>query len=450
MTSLKVRLGLLALLGLASVLLIQGGVLHFIPRLTVEAYVLSRLEHDADTLYVRLVDRDNLPTTVALSLGIIYDTPLSGHYFRVARVDTVLRSRSLWDEDLPAVSLEPGEVQVNHVLGPINQMLMVFSRAYRVNGQTLVISVAEDISLMRQAIGQLERGLLLLTVAVFAFVLLLQVLILRRAFLPLDLAVQACQRLEAGHTAPLTAIPAPQEITPILEAINRLIQHHGLRLARSRRALGNVGHALKTPLAVLYQSVDELRVQGHHDMAVTMQQQLDSMGHTLQRELHRAQLAGAGLIGSGFNVQTELTALTTALSRLYAHQVHINLDITGGTLPLDADDMLELFGNLMDNACKWAKTQVRVEVCRNAGLEAVIEDDGPGVPVDQLQRLGAPGLRLDEQTPGTGLGLAIVTDIVTQYHGDIEFAPSPGLGGLRVRVSIPLDYCRFQSLRSGG
>lgn len=437
MKSLKVRLSLLALLGLASLLLIEGLVLQFIPRLTVEAYVLSRLEHDADTLYVRLLDHDNLSTTVTLSLGMVYDTPLSGHYFRVETADTVLRSRSLWDEDLPSVSLAPGDMHVSRFPGPINQMLMMFSRAYRVNGQTLVISVAEDISLMRQAISQLERWLLLLTVAVFALVLLLQVLILRRAFLPLDVAVQACQRLEAGHTPPLTAIPAPQEITPILEAINRLIHHHGLRLARSRRALGNVGHALKNPLAVLYQLADELRAQGHHDTALTMEKQINSMGHTLQRELHRAQLVGTGLTTCGFNAQTELTALSTALSRLYAHNVITDLDIAVGIVPLDADDMLELFGNLMDNACKWARTQVWVEVRENAGLEAVIEDDGPGVPADQLQRLGAPGLRLDERTPGTGLGLAIVTDIVMQYHGRIEFVSSPRLGGLRVNIKIP-------------
>jgi hypothetical protein len=153
--SLKVRLSLLALLGLASLLLIEGLVLQFIPRLTVEAYVLSRLEHDADTLYVRLLDHDNLSTTVTLSLGMVYDTPLSGHYFRVETADTVLRSRSLWDEDLPSVSLVPGDMHVSHFPGPINQMLMMFSRAYRVNGQTLVISVAEDISLMREAISQL-------------------------------------------------------------------------------------------------------------------------------------------------------------------------------------------------------------------------------------------------------------------------------------------------------
>jgi signal transduction histidine kinase len=229
----------------------------------------------------------------------------------------------------------------------------------------------------------------------------------------------------------------PSELRPLLQAINRLSRHHGLRLARSRRALGNVSHALKTPLAVLQQQADEMERCGEKIEAEAMRQQLGAMEQTIGRELHRARMAGSGTPGARFDATQELTALSEALMQLHHGRVRIELSVSGEPCALDADDMLELFGNLLDNACKWAAVRVRIKVVQKNGLQAEIEDDGAGVVEKDLWQLTRPGQRLDESRPGHGLGLGIVQDIVEQYHGTLVFSRSAELGGLHVSVRIP-------------
>jgi signal transduction histidine kinase len=300
----------------------------------------------------------------------------------------------------------------------------------------LTISVAEDVTAMARTVSRLERQLLALSVFALLLVLALQVWILRRALRPLDEVVESCRLLESGQAREMNE-QGPDELQPLMQTINRLSRHHGLRLARSRRALGNVSHALKTPLAVLQQQADDLAQRGETKDADAMRQQLAAMSHTISRELHRARLAGSGTPGSRFDAQQELTALSEAMMQLHHGRVHIDLSVRGEPCALDADDMLELFGNLLDNACKWAARQVRISVQQNGqALRATIEDDGPGVAEAQWPQLTLAGQRLDESRPGHGLGLGIVKDIIEQYHGSLEFSRA-ALGGLRVEVQLP-------------
>ena len=291
---------------------------------------------------------------------------------------------------------------------------------------------------MARTVSRLERQLLALSIFALLLVLALQVWILRRALRPLDDVVESCRLLESGQARELDE-HGPDELQPLMQTINRLSRHHGLRLARSRRALGNVSHALKTPLAVLQQQADDLAARGETKDADAMRQQLSAMSHTISRELHRARLAGSGTPGARFDAQQELGALADALMQLHHGRVHIDLSVSGEPCVLDADDMLELFGNLLDNACKWACHRVTISVKQDAcTLHAIIEDDGPGVPDAQRAQLSRSGLRLDESRPGHGLGLGIVSDIVEQYHGTLGFSEA-SLGGLRIEVIIPAN-----------
>ncbi|QKT03547.1 sensor histidine kinase [Ectothiorhodospiraceae bacterium 2226] len=435
MRSLKGHLTLLIGAGLLALLALQAAGLRVIPGALVEDYVLTRLEHDADTLYARLLAAAEPVELFAGSVGIIYERPLSGHYFRIDTGDAVLRSRSLWDEDLPLAALVPGEARTARLPGPLDQTLLVLSRGYQVAGQAVTIAVAEDVSAMERTVARLERQLLGAMLAAVVLVLLLQLLVIRRALRPVDAAVAACRSLERGAPAPVE-LRAPREIEPLVEAINRLVRHHGRRLARQRRALGNLSHALKTPLAVLGQIADETAARGDHATAEALRAPLATMHRTVERELRRARLAGRDQPGAGFDARAELPPLAEALQRLYEGRVTIDLDVRGEPAPLDAEDMLELFGNLLDNACKWAAARVRVSVRQGRDLDAVIEDDGPGVAPEAYARLGQPGVRLDEQTPGHGLGLAIVHDVVDQYEGRVAYGRSSALGGLSVTLHI--------------
>ena len=438
MNSLRLRLHLLLLTGLALLLAAQMIGLRLIPQALVEDYVLTRLEHDADTLYARLLLQAELPEQINPTLGTVYDTPLSGHYFRIDAGSHIIRSRSLWDVDLPLPALRQAHSKVSRIAGPAGQQLLNYSQRYEVRGQMLTISVAEDVAVMEETVSRLERQLLSLSLFALLLVLVLQIWTLRRALRPLDDAVEACGLLESGQAHEMDE-QGPRELRPLLQAINRLSRHHGLRLARSRRALGNVSHALKTPLAVLQQQADEMERRGEKTEAEAMRQQLGAMAQTIGRELQRARMAGSGIPGARFDARQELAALSEALMQLHHGRVQIDLLISGEPCALDADDMLELFGNLLDNACKWAKERVQVTVQQGPdGLRAQIEDDGPGVAAEAWEKLTRPGQRLDESRPGHGLGLSIVQDIIEQYHGTLAFSRSDEWGGLQVLVQIPI------------
>jgi signal transduction histidine kinase len=438
MGSLKLRITLLVGACLLLLLAAQAVGLRIIPGALVQDYVLTRLEHDADTLYARLVEGTEPVDVFTRTVGIIYETPLSGHYFRIESGDAVIRSRSLWDEDLPLSALAPRERRIDRLPGPAGQSLLVHSHGYVVRGQPVTISVAEDVSAMERTVARLEQRLLAAMTATIALVLLLQFLLIRGALRPVDEAVAACRRLESGGAAPLQ-VRAPREIEPLVEAINRLIHHHGLRLERTRRALGNVSHALKTPMTVMSHVTDELAERGDCATAESLRRQLELMRNTVERELRRARLAGSGQPGAGFDARDEFQALVEVLRQLYRDRVDMEIRVEGdGPVPVDAEDMLELFGNVLDNACQWAASRVSVSVRQGPGIHAVVEDDGPGVEEVMIGRLVQPGFRLDESTPGHGLGLAIARDVVEQYGGWIEFGRSVELGGLRVEVHIPL------------
>jgi signal transduction histidine kinase len=160
----------------------------------------------------------------------------------------------------------------------------------------------------------------------------------------------------------------------------------------------------------------------------------------LERQLGRARLAGGASPGQRTELAREVAQLVRALRTIYRDkELDIRCEIPPKTVfPGDREDLLELLGNLMDNACKWARQRVRVRAGMAADLSLVVEDDGPGCPEEMLSELARRGARVDESTAGHGLGLSIVRDVVDGYGGRLQFGRSPFLGGFQVQVSIPL------------
>lgn len=438
-------------ISLAAVLLASGALLAFglqaFPRGMVENYVLSRLRHDADLLYVRAIeapaDAAALETATRGAAGSVYELPLSGHYFIVQRGDQLQRSRSTWDEHVMLPRPQGDAETIGHVAGPAGQHLLVLARHYPGDAGTggITVTVAEDITAIDRAITAFRTRMLVGVAIALGLLLLLQRRLLVRGLAPLGEAVNACRRLERGEATTLGS-DAPAEVQPMLDAVNRLAHHHTQRLGRIRHAAGNLSHALKTPLAVLSQTADEIAAQGDTEHATELRAHIDAMRSSIERELHRARLAGAGPTPEYFDARTQLGVLADALQKLHAGRgITIELDVPDCRFPVDREDMLELFGNLIDNACKWAHRHVRVAIDGAVApdeLSCHVDDDGPGVPDDMLQRLGTAGLRADENRPGHGLGLAIVGDIVAQYEGSLHYGRAPALGGLRVSLRLPL------------
>ena len=406
----------------------------------VDDLVISRLQHDGEGLLAALqFDTEGKATLAEGSIAAIYRQPLSGHYFLiVTEKDEVLRSRSLWDVELSSEKLAAGEQKIHRIIGPAEQPLLLWAGGYRKAGQNITIMVAEDLSLLQQRL--LENAILLLALtAIFLFLILfIQRRIVRDSFSPLRKLGREIEQLERGDIDQLTEA-VPLEVQPLVVEVNRLLMVMGRRLDRSRNALGNLAHALKGPLNLLTQLADDKETpatlkQELHQHTTALQQQIE-------HELIRARLAGAGNAGQRFNPVEELPALIAVLERVY-HDKQIKFDCKypeQNLTNVDRHDLLELLGNLLDNAAKWAKANVRCSIEQTDAIHIVVEDNGAGVSEQELVTLTQRGHRIDESLPGHGLGLAIVKEIVELYDGSLQLDRSPELGGLRVQVDLSLN-----------
>ena len=367
----------------------------------------------------------------------IYNQPYSGHYFIIRFDDgSLLRSRSLWDTVFSVEQTDPGENSIDMVDGPQEQQLLMRTATYRKQQQAFTLAIAEDIGTFRtmmQWLLWLAIGVVIITLLLF---LLIQKHLLRRGFRRLDLVREDVRSIARGEKESLRT-DVPTEITPLVTDFNQLLTGWRGYLARSRHAAGNLAHALKSPLSLLVHDIESLPMGA--DQRQRLSERLARIGQLIERELKRARSASDGA-GQHFAPAQHVPELVDAVSQLYRER---GLEISVGQLPepmlpLDHEDMLELLGNLLDNACKWANRRVRVDVVVNQSLKLIVSDDGPGVAEAARAGLLRRGSRLDEQEPGHGLGLAIVKDLVADYRGKLELRRSPDLGGLEVCVQLPL------------
>jgi signal transduction histidine kinase len=201
-------------------------------------------------------------------------------------------------------------------------------------------------------------------------------------------------------------------------------------------------HGLETPLSILNQLTADAALEAYPELAKRLGQQLDLMHERVERELKWARLMGAAAPGRGFNPGADLTPLVAALKAAHRDR-QLSIATRAPQLlayPVDREDMLELLGNLLDNACELGTGKVCLTLSEEKGLHIIVEDDGSGIEEAKLVRLSSRGERLDESVPGHGLGLAIVHDIVKFYGGRITFERAPELGGLLVRVDLSAPF----------
>ncbi|MBX8539507.1 ATP-binding protein [Pseudomonas cichorii] len=429
----RLSLGLVAVLVIVGLVMAQTSLYLF--ELGLQRYLEAGLRKESESLLVALVRG---PVGIQLDeqrLSAAYQRPLSGHYFRLDFPEGYWRSRSLWDFELP--KLVGSGLHSDLELGHTGQSLLVWSADYRKFGQQITVTVAQDYTPVRASFQRMQQIGLGFGLAALILVLVLQRVTVRRALRPLETVREQISQLQQGQRSQLDN-QVPLELEPLVAQINHLLAHTEDSLKRSRNALGNLGHALKTPLAVLLSMASSEQLDANPALRKTLHEQLENIRLRLERELNRARLSGDALPGARFDCDAELSSLFSTLRMIHGEHLDLINDVQSGLhLPWDREDILELLGNLLDNACKWADSEVRLNIePQGQGFTLLVDDDGPGIPESQRAEVFSRGTRLDEQITGHGLGLGIVRDIVEAWGGDLQLLTSPQ-GGLRVRIDLP-------------
>lgn len=403
--------------------------------------IIARLEEDLQQVLVAITFEDGEISIDNSQLSSFYKPVYSGRYYQLNVDDIELRSRSLWDQRLDVRPLTKGQTRVWQTKGPQNhdiQLLSIGISSKSANIQT-TLTVAQDLSIGRQVFTQVYGTKLGVNLAMLVAMVCGIFIVLRQSFKPISAMQQALIRLREGEITSLDVNKIPPELTPIAETYNELLQYASKQMERSRNNLGNLSHGLKTPLAVMQQQVETLGLKDP-DSAIALQKQLDQIHKMIERKLAAARITGDMLPAAQMQLPKDLLDLTQTLDKVHqTKQVICQFDIPDAIprLPIHREDGMELIGNLLDNAYKWAKSQVAIKVINKGdNIEFTIEDNGPGVANDELSLLTGRGKRLDEAIMGHGLGLSIVKDIAEQYEIKLDFDRSHALGGLKISLEF--------------
>jgi two-component system sensor histidine kinase PhoQ len=303
-----------------------------------------------------------------------------------------------------------------------------------------VFSVAASLAPSRTQLARFRTQLFIWFGGLAALLLVSLAVLLRRLLAPLRRVANEIRAVEAGQLALLGA-NYPVELEGVTQGLNALLESERLRLERYRNTLGDLAHSLKTPIAVMRSVLGE--GQRTEESARTVIEQVERMDEIVRHQLNRSAATGGATLGqTPVEVMPVLAELRVALLRVYAHKdLAVRVESRGRAAFLgDRGDLLELLGNLADNACKYCRSTVaigaEISADGSARLRVTVDDDGPGVPPGARTRILDRGVRADESTPGQGLGLSMARDIVAQYHGRMIVTDSP-LGGARFVLELP-------------
>ena len=428
--------------------IISGAVSVGVGTLAVFSYIDDRVSNRFDTA---LLDRH---TQLVVGLSVItqnpdelrnimfdpaYGTPYSGRYWQVSNVDgDVFTSASLFDEVISEPPNRPDSPTLWNTRGPENEALRaVFQKITYEDGTVWGVSVAESRAQLVAERRAAQQNLLPIfalvgVIGVAGSLLLMSVILGPLRKLRMDVAHRW------GTEEDLRPKDYPEEVSPLVEDLNRLLRRNRDIISGSRRQAADLAHALKTPAAILRNELTALSQNGAAtDIA---REALDRIDAQLSRSLARMRALNAADLTHGY---TDLSNSIDRLERLFstmAAREGKSLMIKRDPdlwVRMDAQDIEEVLGNLLDNAVKWCSQSVRLTAKRRSDhIEIYIEDDGPGIPQHAHREALRSGGRLDTSVTGTGLGLAIAVDLLTAYGAQLVLDTSHSLGGLECKIVI--------------
>jgi two-component system sensor histidine kinase PhoQ len=307
----------------------------------------------------------------------------------------------------------------------------------------LTFSVYEDAAQIQDQVNLFRRALWGWLGLAAAALLMVQLGALRWSLMPLRGIERELARVRKGESRRLSAWH-PRELEALADSVNGLIESERSHLERSRNTLSDLAHSLKTPLAVLQSRLEN--DAAHDELRSEVGKQVQRMNEIVSYQLSRAARSGHALFSAPIEIAPRAEEIVAGLEKVYSGRgVLCEFEIDpAARFHGELGDLQELLGNLLENAFKWARRRVLLTVQvepapanRRAGVSFAIEDDGPGIPPEQVDRLLQRGVRGDERVQGHGIGLAIVQDIVAAYRGELSVTASPELGGTRFAVRFP-------------
>jgi len=452
--SLAIRLFFSASAWVVVILAITGIALSSVYRDATERAFDRRLNLYLRTLIAEVATPDEPADRQFQSLGEpLFELPLSGWYWQITRTDTdkpdVRDSRSLWDKKLPklderGVELSTAGIRVAYVDGPEGQNLRMVERPVDLGADgRFLVSVAGDAAEIFDETRSFDYYLGGTFTALGIVLLLTTIFQVRFGLAPLKRISDAIADIRSGRAEQLEG-EFPVEIAPLARETNALIEANREIVERARTHVGNLAHAIKTPLSVI---VNEASAHRNDNFARKVLEQTDVMRDQVAHHLERARIAArVSVVGTVTEVAPAIEALQRTMEKIHrdrALAIEVKAD-PNARFRGERQDLEEMAGNLVDNACKWAASRVFIEVLveRPAGpglsptLRLIVDDDGRGLSAAERAQVSRRGQRLDESKPGSGLGLSIVVDLAALYGGSLSLGSAP-IGGLRAELVLP-------------
>ncbi|MGA2313595.1 MAG: sensor histidine kinase [Xanthobacteraceae bacterium] len=452
--SLAFRLFLWATGWTVIILIVTGLVLSSLYRHAVERAFDRRLDVYLRTLVADVASPEEGNDKFPQSIGEpLFELPLSGWYWQVTRLDTpkpeVHSSRSLWDSNLPRLpeaadrSAASSGYRQGYGQGPEDVRLRVVERNIDLGDDgRYLIEVAGDASEIDEEMLSFDRVIGAIFAGLAAALLLTIALQVRFGLSPLKRISESLAAIRSGQAERLEG-EFPVEIAPLARETNALIEANREIVERARTHVGNLAHALKTPLSVL---VNEAAARASDPLAQKVLEQTDIMRDQVARQLERARLAARfTVVGTLIDVPPVVSALARTMEKLHRERdIAIAVELPDhARFRGEEQDLKEMIGNLVDNACKWAQSRVAIEVAADGPggdgkprVRVIVDDDGPGLSPSERGQVALRGQRLDESKPGSGLGLSIVVELAELYGGVLTLGTAP-IGGLRAELALP-------------
>src|SRR6201994_410357 len=452
--SLATRLFFSATAWVVVILTLTGFALSTVYKNATERAFDRRLNLYLRNLIAEVATPDEPPDHQFQSLGEpLFELPLSGWYWQITRTDSekgeARASRSLWDKKLPKLDehgadLTAAGVRLGYVDGPEGQDLRMVERPVDLGADgKYLVSVAGDASEIFDETRSFDYYLGSTFAALTIVLLLTTIFQVRFGLAPLKRISDSIADIRSGRAERLEG-EFPVEIAPLARETNALIDANREIVERARTHVGNLAHAIKTPLSVI---VNEASSHGPDPFASKVLEQADLMRDQVAHHLERARIAArVTIIGTVTEVAPVIEALQRTMEKIHRDRgilIEVKAD-PRARFRGERQDLEEMAGNLVDNACKWAASRVFIEVLveqpAKAGTAAmfriIVDDDGRGLSEAELAQVSRRGQRLDESKPGSGLGLSIVVDLAALYGGSLTLGSAP-IGGLRAELLLP-------------